>query len=349
MNQQTETPQDQKPLTRDDVLRLIKEHGGQAHKVDLSGSNLEGTDLSELDLRGIRLTDARLFGANFRNSNLQGAKLDRTHLNTADMEGARLIQANMSGARLAEAKLSGAILEEANLEGVWLGGADLRGADLLNANLQKAHLSRAKLEGAFLSGSELAGAVSLEGIDWGEYTVAAETRKDFSWAQSIYRILRQLHRRAGLEDEAAKFYYREMECRRKALSWRREPLQRLWRTFLWSFGGYGERPFWILGWWVAVILVGTLLTYVLDLLFGAPARAQVLPLASTYPIGSQSLLPDAPHRLYYVLVSFTAVGYGGWVSEPTDPWKWLGAVLSLAGAIVIGIFVVYLTRVLIRQ
>ena len=51
---------EEKPLTCEDVRRLIKENGGTAKGLDLSEQTfVEAIDLSDLDLHGIILKDAR--------------------------------------------------------------------------------------------------------------------------------------------------------------------------------------------------------------------------------------------------------------------------------------------------
>jgi hypothetical protein len=100
----------EKPLTRKDVLRLIKENGGTAKGLDLSGRNLEGIDLSNLNLGGVILQDAFLPEANF-----QGALLPNS-----DLRGAFLVSANLRDASLWGADLGGAFLSHADLQDAFL-------------------------------------------------------------------------------------------------------------------------------------------------------------------------------------------------------------------------------------
>src|SRR6266851_4419432 len=109
-----------KPLTREDVERLLQETGSST-KLVLNGCNLGGIDLSGLDLSSSSLYGADLSGANLSGANLSQAKLDF---------------ANLSGANLSSASLDGV-----NLSGADLSGADLDGVDLGQANLGQADLS----------------------------------------------------------------------------------------------------------------------------------------------------------------------------------------------------------------
>jgi len=142
-----------KPVTREDVERLLQE-AGSSTKLVLQGRNLGNIDLSGLDLSGADLSGADLSGAN-----LSQIRLDFANLSGADLSYASLYQANLSGASLYRADLSGADLVEA-----YLSGADLRNANLNSANLVLAYLSKVDLSGADLSGADLSGA-DLSGTD----------------------------------------------------------------------------------------------------------------------------------------------------------------------------------------
>lgn len=252
-----------------------------------------------------------------------------------DLAGAVLIEANLQGLHLAGVNLQRALLEGANLQGALLQGA----------NLNEGKLERADLRGAYLANIRLFYA-DLSNIEWGDYVLGEEREGNYEEAMQTYRSLKAYHTQAGMGDVAGRFYYREMECQRKALSWLKEPFRKFGRTFLWLFGGYGERPLWILGWWVLLIILASLIMVTFG---GAPISSRDLPLASATPSSPQNSLIGFGYAVYYVLVSFTALGYGGWVAEPTNPWKFFGAGVSLLGAIFIGIFVVFLARVLLRQ
>lgn len=168
-----------KPLTRKELLAMIKRHGGKAEGLDLSRREFEeNINLSQLDLSGILLREASLWYAHLEGANLSGAHLERTilrgaHLEGADLsgadadgidlQGAHLEGANLSGAQLKKAELlktylGKAVLPGAHLEGAELEEAHLDWADLSGAYLKKALLMRAHLEGANLSGAHLEGA-----------------------------------------------------------------------------------------------------------------------------------------------------------------------------------------------
>jgi hypothetical protein len=214
-----------KRLTREDVERLIEEHGGP-EDLELQGADLHEADLGELDLHGADLSGANLQGARLFSASLRGAHLVAANLRRADLFLADLWRADLSGA---------------NLE-----GADLRQGDLRRVRLAEASLRDAKLDEA----------------DWGDYVLADEEPPYFGQAASVYRGLKQRHTEAGLYDVAGEFHYREMEARRKAVFWPYDRAAGLALTALGLLYGYGERPWRIVSWAAAVVL-GLALVYLL--------------------------------------------------------------------------------------
>ena len=97
-------------MTRDEVLRIVREAQGRGERPNLRGADLTGADLTR--------------------SALTGADLRWANLTRADLTGADLTRADLSGANL-----RGADLRWANLYGANLRGADLRWANLNGANL----------------------------------------------------------------------------------------------------------------------------------------------------------------------------------------------------------------------
>jgi len=110
----------EKPLTREDVLKMIEEHGGP-EGLDLSWRNLEGIVLFSLDLHGIILESANLQEAKLWSANLQEANLSDANLRGADLMGTSLAKA-----RLCDADLS----RETTLENVDWGQHSILGDEL---------------------------------------------------------------------------------------------------------------------------------------------------------------------------------------------------------------------------
>jgi hypothetical protein len=315
-------------LTREDVLRLIDEHGGP-EGLDLRWANLEETPLRELDLHGARLFGARLHRANLINANLQGADLEG-----ANLQGASFTAANLQGANLSYANLEGADLLIANLQGADLGGANLQrailGADLQRANLRVANLEGANLRRADVRRARLAYATirdaALEGANWGDYALADEIAGDLEGAVWAYRALKRRHTEAGMYDIAGEFHYREMEARRKLACKKRRLPYALSMYLLRFLYGYGERPERVILWAAAVVFGLALVHWA----FGTVAGGFL----------------DA---LYYSAVSFPALGYGAWAPEPQG-WagKFLGVGESFIGVFMMALFLVTFTRKMTR-
>ena len=103
----------------------------------------------------------------------------------------------------------------------------------------------------------------------------------------------------------------------------------VWRTVFWEWWlGYGEQPIRVL--FVSIVVLGaTWLLYwkcgnfVLD----------------DGKIGS----PTWQDALYHSLISFTALGYGSWATEPVGWTLWLGAAESFVGIFSVVFFSITLT------
>ena len=346
--------EEEKPLTREDVLKLIEEHGGTAEGLDLSGRNLQG-----IDLRGVVLDKANLESANLAQSDLQkGASLRGAHLSSARLNVARLFYANLQEADLGFAKMQGAFLIGAQLQEAYLRGADLTNATLSGANLEGATLSGAELQNtqleyaslsnAFLYGADLSKARGLASVKWGKrYMVGEESKGHFAPAAEVYRNLKKWYSESGMYDIAGQFYYREMEVQRKVFQFGnfldttaknafelrkpillvraifpKKPLPWAWSMLLNILCGYGEKP-------LRVVL---------------SAIAVVFGLAGIYSASALTF----PSSLYHSAVSFTALGYGLGAST-ADSWvRALGAFEAFIGVFLIALFLITFVRKMIR-
>lgn len=347
----------EKPLTREDVLKMIEEHGGP-EGLDLSGRNLEDIDLSELylgsiDLHSATLTRANLVKTILASANLIGANLIAASLIGAEllfcrMQEADLFEANLQAAKIHRSSLQGADLRDANLEGALFSETNLQGANLGYTNLPGANLGTSKLSKAYLRGAEISKETVLEDVDWGpKYILGEEESGHFGSARDVYRILKQWHTQAGMYDIAGEFYFREMTAQRKAfwsgivsirpiaelvkLRWWRSllrallpkrPLHWAWSTILNMTCGYGERPLRVV----------------------ASAAVLVFGLAGIYSASALTF----PSALYHSAVSFTALGYGLGAST-THGWvKGLGAAEAFMGVFMMALFLITFIRKMTR-
>ena len=276
-----------KPLTREDLLKLIEENGGTAAGLDLSGKPFEANiDLRKFDLRAIILKEAILVGA------------------------------NLEGAELGSAQLQKAILARVNLHK----------ANLPFAKLQGTFLSDAKLQEAWLFGAELSSDTILGDADWGNYILKDEKEENFAAAAVTYRQLKMWHTNAGMYDTAALFYYREMEAKRKALSWKKEPHLKLWGWIMRLLCGYGEKPYRVV----------------------ASAATIIFGLAAVYHLWGSFNTSSFSDTLYYSAASFTALGYGRWAPQPIGWAKAMGAAEAFIGVFMMALFLITFVRKMTR-
>jgi hypothetical protein len=200
---------EEKPLTREDVLKLIEEHGGP-EGLDLSGKEFEfEIDLSDLDLHGINFSETAFGGANFQRADLRGANLG----------GAELLDVASGPNDTVQTNLQEAILIDCDLQQANLCDANLRGACLQSANLEGANFRYARLGGAELASSRISSSTELQAVDWGPNLILGEEKQGhFYAAEMVYRALKLWHSTAGLYSIAGGFFFREMEARRKCIN-----------------------------------------------------------------------------------------------------------------------------------
>lgn len=252
--------------------------------------------------------------------------LSYAYLCNADLSGLNLEYANLEGARLYQANLGAA-----KLQGATLLAANLQQANLVLAKLQKANLSMTNLESVLLWGCQWQEAEGLENAIWGNHLLGEEERGSYGEAASLYRELKTWHSQRGLSDRAGEFFYREMECRRKGTSVRRNLGQWLWLNLLWGPLGYGEKPGRVVGYGLLVWL-----------LFAAAYFAA--------GVFWSLVTPDLLFALYLSAVSFTAVGYGPWIAaNAAQGWvQGLAAFESFVGVFMIAVFVTTFVRKMTR-
>ena len=335
-----------KPITREDVLRLIKENSGKSEGLDLSDKEfIDGIDLSGLDLKGIILKNVQCFPIFWTLTMLSvlleenvlsdvdreevrssGAHLEKARLSYAHLEGAYLPFSHFEHCDLSRARLEGAFLPFAFLWGASLVDAHLEGTRLTGAHLEGTTLGLAHLEGAFLGGANFSDDTKLEGADWGNYILGEEKNGAFRIASETYRRLKKWYTNAGMYDIAGKFFFREMTAKRKAMKWWPNLLNRAFSKLISVLCGYGEKPERVV---VSAIVI----------IFG---------LAIAYHLGGSFDTSSFWDKLYYSIVSFTALGYGNWAPQPTGWAKGIGAAEAFLGVFMMALFLITFTRKMTR-
>ncbi len=363
-----------KRLTREDVLRLIEEHGGP-EGLDLRRADLRQANLGALDLHGARLDGANLQGSVLLQANLRGANLQTADLRDANLQGgnlhqanlekADLLEANLQGARLREACLAGALLALANLQGAYLHGTNLQGADMGGADLRRASLTSAILSDANLEGANLQEAklwraslrdANLEGANLQETDLTAA---DLQRTRLVEARLRD----ANLEGANWGDYVLAEEMQgflREAASVYRTLKQ--WHTEAGMYDIAGEFHYREMEARRKLAQKERRLPAILGLnllrfLYGygeRPERVIGWAAAVVFGLALVYLLPGVLtggllSALYYSAVSFTALGYGDWSPEPQG-WagRFLGAGESFMGVFMIALFLVTFTRKMTR-
>lgn len=323
------------PYTSEDVKNLIKNRGN-ADGLDLSGKIFEKCiDLKRLDLHGIILNNSIFL---VDDEKYEGAHLEGAILWDAHLESTYFMHAHFEGADLSTARLDGAILSNAHLENVKYWAAHLEGADLIKANLDNANLSSAHLEGINLRNAEFTRDTQLETAYWGNYILGEEIEVEknknkqirtafLSIAADTYRRLKNWYTEHGIYDVAGKFFYREMEVKRKVQNWKEKPLLKLWYWIMRMLCGYGERP-------KRVVISAAAILLVLALVY--------------FLIGAVWQWEAFWRSLYFSTVSFTALGYGSWVNVTNDLVRGLGAAESFLGVFMMALFLVTFTRKMTR-
>ncbi len=319
------------PYTQEDVLKKIEENGGKAEGLDLSKKwFVREIGLTGLDLKGVILDGAHLEEACLIGANLEGAFLKQAHL-----ENAYLPRANLKNADLISTHLEKAYLFAVHLEGAELFDAYLEEANLLNAFLDGTRLSGAHLNSVHMHRARFTTNTEMESIDWGNYILGEEKEWEekkkethlLRDAEDVYRRLKQWYSNAGMYDIAGKFFYREMEAKRKAQSWKKEFKSKLWSWVLKLLCGYGEK-------YENVVVSAIVIIFGLAVIY--------------FFLGAFSL-STFPGCLYYSVVSFTALGYGSWVYPEPESWaKGLGAAEAALGVFMMALFLVTFTRKMTR-
>ncbi len=326
------------PYTSEDVRDIISRRAGDVFGLDLSGKHFEGAiDLRNLKLIGIILNEAVLLYAKFDGSNLKWAKLREANLQRAKFnryEGnvTSLVEADLSGSLLNDASFRDADLEMAQFGDkekpdlvTAFAETDFRGADIHFAEFYGCSFFRTKFEGAYLNYANIYES-NLDGIDWGNYKIGEENDGDFYSAENVYRQLKTWYTQHGIYDVAGKFFYREMEAKRKAQSWKKKPHLKLWYLAMRLLCGYGEKPERV----------------------GISAAVVIFCLAAAYCFWGSFNPCSFSDKLYYSVASFTALGYGNWAPQPIGWAKGMGAAEAVLGVFMMALFLITFTRKMTR-
>ena len=360
--------------------------------IDLSGLDLKGIILKnisclsvdpvkamfdvyteEIPINEIVKKGGMKLGVNFQGSRMSYAQLNGANLRFSNFHKSELARTNLSDAKLEFSIFNKALLVDANLRGAHLTGTYLEGASLEMAHLEGAHLGSAKFSNE----------TKMATIDWGNFIIGEEKTHSYRLAEETYRHLKKWYTDNGMYDIAGEFFFREMTARRYNYwfndSFKRlvdemigsinvsdnieeeikdftetvesiekfrkmptlllqfvirpkHPFKWLWSKIISILCGYGERPARVISSGVMTILLFTLVFFLVNQSFNWPGFW---------------------HSIYFSFVSFTAIGYGGWVDKNwiniENNWiLGLGVVETILGVFMMALFLVTFTRKMTR-
>lgn len=318
--------------------------------------DLRFIDLNGLDLTGYDFTNCDLGQANFEGCILKGTLFNGSHLANASFR-----QAVLTNTQFVSACLMGAHLEEAECD-----GANFNAACLYNAYFQKARLVDANFETCLLRGIDLNEVVLQDprGFlpEWPVSKVKDEQIGDWHGAAKVYWQLRQALEASGARHEAGELFYKWRCCRRHTLTGQAF----IKDTIIWSLLGYGEKPWWTIGYAIGIILLFALLYCGTDVYVDGQLMTRKNQEAIS-ALEAQQVNIGLREAIYYSAVTFTTLGYGD-VSPDLErieqlekrcaPWfrtpcRWflllVPTVEAFFGAVLISLFTVAFARKVIRS
>ncbi len=233
-----------------------------------------------------------------------------------------------------EADLRRLDLTHCNFEGSDCSGADFTDSDLRSSRFKGTDLRNTLIVNTRLANSNL-DTLRLEGIRWYiKFVSPEENDGDLTTAEQLYRSLKRSHQAAGIYDVADQFAYREQISITKQ-QWRSRNVTDKLKAFVKFIFvdqilgyGYGYRPWRVWRSGMALFVTFTLVFWLTNL------------------YGSRGAL-EFGESAYFSAVSFTAVGYGAWVSGNGVELSWskyLGAAEALIGVFLMALFLVTFSR-----
>ena len=182
-----------------------------------------------------------------------------------------------------------------------------------------------------------------------------ELSSNWKKLEGIYRRLKQSYQKFGDTSTAGKFYYQEMECKRKQL---KGIEKHFWYLFYKKLCGYGEKPFNVI--WASYFLI---LLSSFSYLFGGiellgSSILKVPPNVIDYNLSLNSfgiqwaisnidsLLEDFLLCLYTSVITFTTLGYGD--VHPIGFSRVIASVEAGFGIIMTALFIFVFTRKMLR-
>jgi len=241
-------------------------------------------------------------GAMFQNASFDNVKFEYVAFDKSQFENASFSNAKFENASFIETKFQ----NELNLQDTKFFFKGNITTDLTNTKFHRAELENV----AFID------------CDWPE-KVYEEVHKILSSKEleTIYRNLKQNMQRTGDYSKAGKFFYREMEMKRKGAKRKRD---RAWLELYRLLAGYGERP-------QNTIAVSLFIISIFAWLYKMLGCLQ-------YTVINPCLSQQIIDALYFSFVTFTTLGLGD-ICPVTGLGKILICCEAVVGAFLIALFV----------
>ena len=173
--------------------------------------------------------------------------------------------------------------------------------------------------------------------------------------EGIYRRLKQSYQKYGDTSTAGKFYYQEMECKRKQL---KGVEKHFWYLFYKKLCGYGEIPFNVIWASLFLIFVSAFLYLFGGIEFVGSSVLKVPPNVIDYNLSLNSfgiqwarsnidlIYEDFKLCLYTSVITFTTLGYGD--VHPIGFSRIVASVEAGFGIIMTALFIFVFTRKMLR-
>jgi uncharacterized protein YjbI with pentapeptide repeats len=311
---------------------------------DFRGATFQDANFGEATFQNANFREATFQDANFWRATFQGTADFRraTFQGTADFRGATFQgTADFRGATFQDADFRGATFQNANFWGATIEKTfefapakykvlDLRDAKFLfRANIT-ANMTSAKFHRAYLDNVAFIDCIWPGKIFEEVHMEDEDIKISYNQLETIYRDLKQNMQNHGDYDTAGKFYYREMEMRRKgSTSWK----NRIWLNIYRIVGGYGEGP-------LNTAAVSGFIIILFALAYGISGCLQ-------YTVQNPCLSQQIKDSIYFSFVTFTTLGLGD-ISPANDLGKFLICCEAVIGAFLIALFVVVFARKMMR-
>jgi len=326
------------------------------------------------DLRGVDFSSLRGMGLQYMRDgfiDLRDVDFYRTHLEYSNLyrvhlEDANLYSAFLDGASLRNTHLRGAVIEYVSLENAQLHNIDLRGFNLLKVkHLSTVDLSEVRLTDAIVDREQFLQPDGSYRVynEVKAFREFARVRKNgesaphvlraFDEAREVYLSLKNNFLHAGKYQHASWAACKEKEMEKLVLvlhlhqgsyrGWQavQKRLEYCGYNVFSALFQYGENPWRLLWWALAIMLLCTLLYPLSGLFAVGPHGSQVLSYAQTSSLAQ--LLSTLLYSLYASVITFTTVGFGD-VTPVHGFSQLVAAAEALSGMLFFGLFVFTLGR-----